>query len=332
MIDGSASLKLLSTTDRTMRIVYMGTPEFAVPGLIKLYRSGAEIAAVVSRPDRPAGRGMKMKPPPVKDTARELGIKVLQPSSLKSGDFIGRMRTIAPDLIVVSAYGKYIPRKVIETARRGAINLHPSLLPLYRGAAPIQRALINGDERTGVSVIAVAEKMDAGDIYGQMPVPILPEDTAESLSRRLAGRGGDLLVEIVGDIEAGKASPRPQDESEATNAPRLTKEDGLIDWNLTAVEISNRVRGLNPWPGAYTRYRKGRTDKNLKIISCRPVEGSGAPGTVIEAEGGKLIVAAGRGAVDITLLQAEGKKILKTEEFLRGTNFTAGEKLGQGDG
>ncbi len=310
-----------------MRIVFMGTPEFALESLNRL-AAGEEVAAVITRPDRPAGRGRRPVPPPVKTRAEELGLRVLQPARLSSPEFLAAVGELKPELFVVSAYGRFIPASLLELAGRGGINLHPSLLPRYRGAAPIQWALINGEEETGVSVISVAERMDAGDIWARKTLKIAPEDNAATLSRKLAREGGILLAEVVGKIGRGEIAPRPQDEKLATLAPRLTKEDGRIDWFRPAGEIVNRVRGLCPWPGTFTTL-PGRRGRTLKILAAEAVgtEG-GRPGEILRAEGEELVAAAGEGAVRIRELQLEGKRALPTGEFLRGCRPAVGEILG----
>jgi len=307
----------------------MGTPEFALAGLERLAAGGFEIAAVITRPDRPAGRGRKPSPPPVKIRSRELGLRIFQPADLAGPEILAAVRELGPDLFVVSAYGRFIPSVFLGLAPRGGINLHPSLLPRYRGAAPIQWALINGEEETGVSVISVAEKMDTGEIWGQKAVAIRPEDNAETLSGRLAGAGGNLLAEVAGKMERGEIAPRPQDESRATYAPRLKKEDGRIDWSRPGEEIANRVRGLYPWPGTFTRLPAARGGLILKIISAEPLTLSGGrPGEVRRAEKEELVIAAGEGALKVRRLQLEGKQPHQAGEFLRGCPLSPGEVLG----
>ncbi len=310
-----------------MRIVFMGTPEFALEGLERL-TAEAEVAAVITRPDRPAGRGRRPVPPPVKVRAEELGLRVLQPAGLSSPEFLTAAGELKPELFVVSAYGRFIPASLLELAGHGGINLHPSLLPRYRGAAPIQWALINGEEETGVSVISVAERMDAGDIWAQKTVRIAPEDNTATLSRKLAREGGELLAEVVTRMKTGEIAPRPQDERLATLAPRLTREDGRIDWSRPAGEIVNRIRGLHPWPGTFTTL-PGRRGRNLKILAAGAVgmEG-GRPGEILRAEGGELVAAAGEGAVRIRELQLEGKRPLPAGKFLRGCRLAPGDLLG----
>ena len=313
-----------------MKILFLGTPEFALPSLEAIHREGWEIGAVLTRPDSSAGRGRKKTPPPVKSKAEELGLKVWQPPTLAGPRLREQARELAPDLIVGVAYGKLIPPDLLGAAPKGGINLHPSLLPRYRGAAPIQWALINGETVTGVTVLYFTEKMDAGNILGQEQVGIGPEDNAVTLSERLAFCGARLLVRVIGEIEEGRAKGRPQDETLVTRAPLLKKEDGLIDWERPAREISDLVRGLYPWPGAYTMLSTPKGDKRLKIIkSSLCPEGKGRPGEVLAAQGGRLIVAAGVGALKIAVLQLEGRRPIGAGEFLRGVRLEAGQLLGQ---
>ncbi len=312
-----------------MKIIFMGTPEFALDGLERLVEGGCELAAIITRPDRPAGRGRRSASPPIKIRGEELGLRILQPAGLGGTEILDAVREIAPDLFVVSAYGRFIPASLLSLAARGGINLHPSLLPRYRGAAPIQWALINGELETGVSVISVVKEMDAGDIWAQKPVKIDPEDNAETLSRKLAREGGILLAEVVEKMERDEISPHPQDEEQVTFAPLLTKEDGRIDWTSPAEMIANRVRALYVWPGTFTSLPAGYGHRKLKILSARFAESTGKrPGEILQAEGGELLIAAGEGALRIHQLQLEGKRPLSTEEFLRGCRLRAGEILG----
>lgn len=312
-----------------MKIIFMGTPDFALPGLDEIFRRGIEIAAVVTRPDRPAGRGKKLTAPPVKERGLELGLDVWQPATLKDPGVLDRIKEISPDLFVVSAYGRFIPDEVLALARCRGINLHPSLLPSYRGAAPIQWALINGDSQTGVTIIEVADKMDAGDIYGQRTVDILPDDNAGVLFHRLAEAGGNLLADVVEEIQNGKADPRPQDESRVTLAPRLAKSDGRIDWQNSAMDINNRIRGLYPWPGAFTTISTLKETVSLKIIKARVVPAQGAsPGEVLESDRDTLVVSTGEGSLQLLNVQLEGKRPLPIADFLRGHPIPSGDILG----
>lgn len=313
-----------------MKILFLGTPEFALPSLNLLVEEGWEIGAVVTRPDCRAGRGRRKAIPPVKRRAEELGIEVWQPVRLTRPDFQKQLKNLSPELIVGVAYGKLIPPEVLACAVLGGINLHPSLLPRYRGAAPVQWALLNGESVAGVTVLYLSEEMDAGDILGQETVGIHPEENARILSGRLALRGARLLARVAKEIREGKANPRPQDESRVSYAPRLTKEDGKIDWGRTSREIFNLVRGLYPWPGAYTLFPTPKGDKLLKIIESRLYpQGQGEPGKILAAEEESFVVAAGEGALKIIALQLEGHRPLTAGEFLRGQKIQAGQFLGQ---
>ncbi len=313
-----------------MRIIFMGTPEFALPGLEELAERGITISAVITRPDQPAGRGRKTRPSPIKKMAMNRGLNVLQPEKLNDPALVASITALDPDLIVVSAYGKYIPASFLDRARHRGINLHPSLLPRYRGAAPIQWTLINGDREAGVSVISVSEQMDAGDIYAQKSIPVRPDDNAETLSRKLSREGGGLLADVVEMIARGTASPHPQKQEEVTFAPRLTKADGWIDWEEPAGRINNRVRGLYPWPGTFTTLETPQGSVKLKIIQCVPLPGAeGSPGEVLEAKGTTLTIAAGEGKLAVLRLQLEGRRPLATAEFLRGHPIPPGTILGK---
>jgi methionyl-tRNA formyltransferase len=310
-----------------MQLIFCGTPQFAVPTLEKLLAEGFTIELVISQPDEPSGRGYEVKPPPVKQVAEKAGIRVFQPAKLKdpaTQEFLSRYR---PDAIVVVAYGRIIPPWMIDLPRLGCINLHASLLPKYRGAAPIQWALIRGERVTGVTTMKIDPGMDTGDILLMREEEIRDEDTAETLAERLSALGADLMVATLRRLERGEITPRPQDHSQATLAPMLKKEHGRIDWSLTAPEIAWRVRGLYPWPGAYTTFRS----KNLHIwaaaVSPAPAAGPLEPGT-LAAERGKLFVACGQGTqLEIKELQAEGRKRLAARDFLNGVHVKPGEQL-----
>jgi methionyl-tRNA formyltransferase len=307
-----------------MQLIFCGTPQFAVPTLEKLLAEGFAIELVISQPDEPSGRGYEVKPPPVKQLAEKAGIRVFQPAKLKdpaTQEFLSRYR---PDVIVVVAYGRIIPPWMIDLPRLGCINLHASLLPKYRGAAPIQWALIRGERVTGVTTMKIDPGMDTGDIL-LMREEGIREDTAETLAARLSVLGADLMVETLHALERGEITPRPQDHSQATLAPLLKKEHGRIDWLLTAPEIAWRVRGLYPWPGAYTTFR----GKNLHIWAAgiSPAAVPLEPGTLV-AERGRLFVACGPGTqLEIKELQVEGRKRLAARDFLNGVHLQPGEKL-----
>ena len=310
-----------------MQLIFCGTPQFAVPTLERLLAEGFAIELVITRPDEPAGRGYGMKAPPVKQLAEKVGIKVFQPAKLKdpaTQEFLCQYR---PDVIVVVAYGRIIPPWMIDLPRLGCINLHASLLPKYRGPAPIQWALIRGERVTGVTTMRIDPGMDTGDILLTREEQIHEDDTAETLAARLSVLGADLMVETLQGLERGEITPRPQDHSQATLSPMLKKEHGRIDWSRTAQEIACRVRGLCPWPGAYTTFRR----KNLHVwaatVSPAPAASPLEPGT-LAAERGRLFVACGQGTqLEIKELQLEGRKRLAARDFLNGVHLQPGEKL-----
>lgn len=310
-----------------MKLVYCGTPQFAVPPLERLAAAGFELQLVVTQPDRPQGRGMELTAPPVKQCALRLGLPVLQPEKIrKNEEFQARLRELRPDAIIVVGYGRIIPPWMLELPPYGNINVHASLLPKYRGAAPIQWALARGEKATGVTTMLLNEGLDTGDILLQRELPVTEEDTAVTLAPRLAEIGAELLVETLRGLEQNKITPAPQDGSQATLAPILTKEDGLVDFNRTAREISNRLRGFQPWPGAYTQFR----GKNLKLIGVKPAgmrEGKALGALSVENE--ILYAACGGGtALEITALQPEGKKAMSAREFINGYRPLADERLG----
>jgi len=310
-----------------MKLVFCGTPQFAVPTLERLAAAGFDIQLVVTQPDRPQGRGMELTAPPVKQSALKLGLPVLQPEKIKKNEeFQAQLRALAPDAIIVVGYGRIIPPWMLELPRYGNINVHASLLPKYRGAAPIQWAIANGEKVSGVTTMHLNEGLDTGDILLQQQLPIKPEDTALTYAPPLAELGADLLIETLNGLEAKTITAIPQDHSQATLAPILKKEDGLADFSRRAEEIFNRFRGFQPWPGAYTQFR----GKGLKFVSVRPAETAarGETGTLF-ASGEDLFVACG---ADTTLqllqLQVEGKKAMSAREFLNGYRPTPGERLG----
>ena len=311
-----------------MRVVYMGTPEFAVPGLEALIgRTEHEMAGIVTGPDRPKGRGLKTGASPVKETALRHGLPLWQPEKLRDPGFLDALRVLEADLFVVVAF-RILPTEVLEIPRAGTVNLHPSLLPRYRGAAPIQWAVMNGDEETGVTTFMVEKKVDAGGILCQETVPIGPEETAGELRDRLAVAGADLLARTVDLMAAGGVRPRPQ-TGEATPAPRISREDGRIDWRLPARDIRNRVRGLNPVPMAFTTWR----GRNLRILAGEPVsleEGGGPePGRIVSADERRgIVVMTGEGGLRLVGVQPEGRGRIGGAEFVRGYRPAAGDLLG----
>jgi methionyl-tRNA formyltransferase len=298
-----------------MRVVFFGSAEIGFPSLEALLSSPQdEVAAVVTQPDRPAGRNRKMTPCPVKSFAQERGIAVLSPEKVKES--LAELAALAADLFVVVAYGQYIPPAVLALPRHRAINLHPSLLPKYRGASPIQWAVANGDTLTGVTILYVSEKMDAGEILLQSPVPIGPEDTSVTLEPVLAEEGARLLMAAVQQIRAGTVRPAPQDDSAATEVRKLAKEDGRLDWSLPAETLRNRIRGFTPWPGCYCELPDGQ---RLNVIKASVEEiCTGVPGELLEASGAGPLIATGRGGLRLLEVQPPGKRIMDGSSYLRG--------------
>jgi methionyl-tRNA formyltransferase len=309
-----------------LRVVFFGTPRFAVPTLAALLDSRHQVVGVVTQPDRPRGRGQKIAAPPVKALAVERKLPVLQPPTLRDDAVTADLQTWQPDVGVVAAYGQLIPKALLAVPRFGMINVHPSLLPKYRGAAPVHRAVIAGETETGVTIMRVAPKLDSGDTFARRTMPIGAEQTSEELEDALAVAGAHLLVEVVDGLAAGTAREEPQDERLVTYAARLTKEEGLIDWTLPATRIHDRVRGLHPWPHAYS-YVDGR-----RIIVWRTVPlgtpAAAPPGTVVHADAAALQVATGDGtALALLELQSEGGRPLATADFLRGHHVPLGARF-----
>lgn len=302
-----------------MKIVFMGTPDFALHSLKKLVESPHEICAVFCQPDKPVGRNQKLQKPPVKEFADEHGIPVFQPESLKLEIVKNSIEALAPDLIVVVAYGKLLPKFILEYPRYGCINVHGSLLPKYRGSAPIHWAVINGETKTGVTTMYMAEELDAGDILLTRETPIGETEIAGEVYDRLAVIGADLLLETIEKLEAGEITPLPQDAAQVSYAPMLKKEMGKIDWTKSSDEIINHIRGLNPWPVAYTSTNKGilkiyRAEKEM-IPSDLP------PGTVIENPS-SLIVKTGDGCISLKEVQLQGKRKMEIVDFIRGNTIS----------
>lgn len=310
-----------------MRLVFMGTPDFAVPTLEAVAGSAHQVLAVVTRPDRPRGRGQELAAPPVKQCARRLNLPVHQPERVCTAEFVEFLASLQPDAGVIVGYGKMIPQAVIDIPPRGIINVHASLLPEYRGAAPVQWAIAKGETRTGVTTMRIDAGLDTGDILLQRETGIGPEENATELSARLAVMGAELLLETLNGLEAGTIVPRKQDAAQATLAPMLKKEDGLLDWRRPAAEICNRVRGFVPWPGSYSSFR-GRL---VHIWKARLGEGaaSGPPGS-LSASGRRLWVACGEASsLEILELQLEGRRKMSAEAFLNGCHLQENEVLGE---
>ena len=300
-----------------MRILFMGTPDFAVPSLEALVAAGHTVCGVFTQPDKPKNRGMKLQPPPVKVCAQAHGIPVHQPEKLRDGAALALIRELAPELIVVAAYGRILPDDILAAPEKGCINVHSSLLPRYRGAAPINWAILNGDRETGVTIMHMAHDLDAGDIILQRATPIGPDETAPELYARLAELGGGLLTEAVELLAAGTAPRAPQDHEKATLAPMLSRELSPMDFTRPAGQLHNQVRGLQPWPAAVTELG----GKRCKVFSTVVLEGraGAAPGTVLAAgKEGIDLACGGDTALRITELQPDGGKRMKAADFLRG--------------
>ncbi len=296
-----------------MRIIFFGTPEFAVPSLNSLLKSYDEIVAVVTQPDKRAGRGRMIHQSPVKEVAMKSGIRVMQPENIKDSIFIDELSSLKPDIISVVVYDMILPPQILNLTPFGCINVHASLLPKYRGAAPIQWAIINGEKETGVTTILMDEGLDTGKILLQEKTVITEEDNSETLSERLSHIGASLLLKTIKGLVGGLIKPIPQ-EGIATYAPPLKKEDGRVNWLKSAEEVFNLIRGLYPWPCAYCYLNNER----IKIIRARILDGSGSPGRVERARKGELVIGTARGLISILELQPEGKKKMSVESFLHG--------------
>jgi methionyl-tRNA formyltransferase len=321
------------TPPASLRLVFAGTSAFAVPVLQALAENNYPIAAVVTQPDRPAGRGQTLQPPPVKLKALELGLPVYQPVTLKNDEARNLFNTLAPELLVVVAYGKLLPPWLLALPRYGAVNLHGSLLPKYRGAAPIQWAVASGDSETGVCTMRLDEGLDTGPVYACEKTPIDPDESIQRLSSRLADLGSDLMIRTIEGILAATLQPVPQDHARATFAPILTKEDGVVDWRRPANAIHNRIRAFNPWPGTRTQFR-GETCKVLRS-RVRADMSRDTPGTLVCGVTGErfLAVVCGDGVLlELLELQLPNRKSQSGMDFVNGLRVVAGEKLGASDG
>lgn len=312
-------------TDSPLRIIFMGTPDLAAVTLQALLEGPDRVVAVVTQPDRPKGRGKKLTPPPVKILAEQAGIPVLQPTRIKTQEFRDELAAFFPDLVVVTAYGRILPPSILELAPYGCINVHGSLLPAYRGAAPIQWAVINGEEQTGVTIMQMDEGMDTGDILLTAAIAIEDQETSGSLFPKIAELGGKTLREALKLLKNGQLNATPQDSSRATIAPILKKEDGRIDWQKSAREIHCLIRGLDPWPSAYC-FLQG---KRLQLFAPEVVhqDSREEPGTVLAADRRGLLIATGRDCLLVNEVQPEGKKRMPVEAFLCGTSLAPGTRL-----
>ena len=311
-----------------MRIVFMGTPEFAVPSLEALLKSEDQVVGIVTQPDRPKGRGHNLGPPPVKVIAQRAGIPLLQPLKIKTPDFLEALAAWKPDLIAVTAFGRILHAPILNLPPKGCVNVHGSLLPKYRGAAPVQWAIINGERETGITTMLMDEGMDTGPILLQERIPIMPGDTAGTLARRLADLGGRLLVETIRQLKAGTISPRAQDHSQGSMATLLKKEDGVLDWSWGAQSIANRIRGLSPWPGAYTFL--GHDRFNIWSAVAVPARSEEQPGTIIAVTKRSIQVATGDGVLELVEIQTANSKRMTVSQFLAGHQVSVGTRLGPG--
>lgn len=311
-----------------MKLVFCGTPQFAVPTLEALISAGHEVPLVVTQPDRPQGRGLSLASSPVKQCAERHGLRIEQPEKIKNNaEFRALLESINPEVIIVVGYGRIIPPWMLSLPRRGNINLHGSLLPKYRGAAPIQWAIAEGERGSGVTTMLLNEGLDTGDILLQRELRIEPNETAISYGRRLADVGAELMIETLQGLESGKIKPQPQDHSRASLAPVLKREDGLANFTFPAERIYNRLRGFQPWPGCYTTFH----GKKLAIVAAKPVTSTGAQQTgALIIYGDHLFVACGESTtLELLEVQPEGKRKMSAADFLRGYRPTTGEKLGE---
>lgn len=310
-----------------MKIIYMGTPDFAVAPLEAIIKAGHEVSAVVTQPDKQKGRGKEVQMTPVKQCALKHGIPILQPVKIREQETVEELKNYPADLFVVAAFGQLLSEEILSMPRFGCVNIHASLLPAYRGAAPIQWVILNGETRTGVTIQQMAKGLDTGDMLLKKTVEIDEKETGASLHDKLMLAGAELIVEVLPKIEKGELIPEKQDESKASYYGRLTKSMGLIDWNQDAVSIERLIRGLNSWPSAYTGY-KGKT---LKIWDGEVIPGKAkeAPGTVTQVSKDSFTVAAGEGSIRVTSLQLEGKRRVPAKDFLLGYEVVCGLHLGE---
>lgn len=307
---------------RAVKVAFFGTPEFAAPSLKAILESTHEVVLVVAQPDRPAGRGMKLRKPPVAQLAIELGIPLNQPARIRNEEMLETIRASGCELAVVVAYGKILPAALLEIPPHGFINVHASLLPKYRGAAPIQRAIESGERMTGVTIMRIDEELDHGPMFAKAEVSIGPDERAPSIAARLAEAGGRILVEQLDRIEAGTAVETPQEHAAATHAAKIEKGEGRVDWNVSAKLLYDRFRAFDPWPGLYAELR----GEVVKLTEIAPVDERGEPGTLLHA-GEDAVVACGEGALRLRLLQRPGKRPAHAADVLRGLGIGPGDPL-----
>lgn len=311
-----------------MRIVFMGSGELGCPAVESLLAAGRdELVAAVTQPDRPQGRKLQLAPCPAKKLLTEHGLPVLTPEKISDPAVLRDLAGLRPDVIVVAAYGQFLPRALLELPPHGVINIHPSLLPKYRGAAPVQWAIANGETETGVSIIYLIEKMDAGDILAQEKILIAPDDTTATLALRLAELSARLALRTLDDIRNAAIKRTPQNDILATRAPLLRKSDGRLDWTLPAITLHNRIRGFFPWPGCFLEWSHGSA-KRVKVLRSEVVPGTGKPGELLMIEEAGLRVATSQAALRIITVQPEGKQSMSAAAFACGARLTAGQQLG----
>ncbi|HEU4963087.1 MAG TPA: methionyl-tRNA formyltransferase [Bacilli bacterium] len=310
-----------------MRILFMGTPDFAVPCLNALVEHGYDIAAVVTQPDRKKGRKGELTPPPVKVAALQHNLTVLQPEKVRTEDALAEIEQLDFDLLITAAYGQLLPKRLLDLPRLGCVNVHASLLPRWRGGAPMHRAILEGDKETGVTIMRMVQALDAGDMISQVVVPIAEDDTVATLHDKLAAAGSQLLIETLPSIEAGTQTETAQDESLVTYSPTLKREDEKIDWQQDARRLYNQVRGLNSWPGAFTYF----SHKVMKIWQARIQEETGAPtaepGTILSTTDDSIIVQCGQGRLALTEIQPAGKRRMAVSDYLRGVQLEPGTRF-----
>ena len=315
-----------------IRIIMLGTGDFALPTFEHLLETGHSVVALVTQPDRPQGRKQELIPSRIKRAALARSIPIQQPEDVNAPESLERIRALAPDLLVTAAYGQILSAELLAIPRLGGINLHGSILPAYRGAAPVARAIQNGEAETGVTVIRMTPQIDAGGILAIARTEIGPDETAGELEQRLARLGAPLVAQAIAALAAGPIPVLPQDRSQVTKAPKLRKEDGRIDWSRSARAVHNQVRALQPWPVAFTTWQPrtppGKDPIHLIVHKTAVVAGPGRPGEVIEVAGDRLVVAAGEAAVRLLVIQVPGKKPVPAEEFLRGHRVQAGDRMG----
>jgi methionyl-tRNA formyltransferase len=311
-----------------LRILFMGTPELARTSLQAILATpGFKVVGVITQPDKPRGRDLKLSASPVKDLALAEQLPVLQPERARDEQLLQSLQALAPDLIAVAAYGQILPQRILDLPHFGCLNVHTSLLPKYRGAAPIQRAILNDELETGVTIMKMDIGMDTGPILAQEKTMLLPKDTSQTLHDRLAAMGANLLVRVIPDFVAGKITPRPQPSEGVSYAPKITKAEGLIDWNAPARVIWNHVRGLVPWPGAFTHLLTQAAPQLLKVWDTEVIEQTGPPGEILAVDQG-IVVGCARNAVRILALQREGGRRLTATQFQAGYSLKPGDRLG----